>query len=59
MTWTPDKNAKAMIGAACANLGDGEREQFEAKVAARLQSVKHVSKNHVRSAITATLSEGK
>lgn len=59
MTWTPDKNDKAMISAACAMLSDSERERFEANVSARLQSVKNVTRNHVRAAITATLSEGK
>jgi hypothetical protein len=59
MTWTPDKNEAAMISAACAQLGDAERENFAAKVAARLQSEKNVTRNHVHSAITATQSEGK
>ena len=59
MTWTPNKNDKAMIGAACARLGDSEREQFEAKVSERLQSIKNVARNYVRTAITSTLNEGK
>ena len=59
MTWTPDKNDQAMIGAACAQLGDSERETFAAKVAERLQSEKNVTRNHVRAAITATLNQEK
>ncbi len=59
MSWSPTKDDQGMICAACANLGDAEREQFKAKVAARLQSEKNVTRNHVRAAITATLNEGK
>ena len=59
MTWTPTKHDAAMIGAACAQLGDAERETFAAKVAERLQSEKNVTRNHVRAAITATQNEGK
>jgi hypothetical protein len=59
MAWTPDKNDKAMIAASCGDLGPAEREKFEADVCSRLQSMKNVTKNHVRAAITQTLSQGK
>ncbi|MDB5553196.1 MAG: hypothetical protein JWL86_3180 [Rhizobium sp.] len=54
-----DKDQKAMLTAAAQNFSGAARVNFVAQVHDKLASVRDVTKNHVRSAITAVLAAGK